>query len=128
LSGCVNLGATFFLQYHCKPAMSLKKPVLNEEKGVMTGVPECPWVHGYVLNCLEERPVRVADLVRIGTAEFGFTDQEIKAAGHHFAVNTHVINGEIYWTRPANLFAIWWGKRMMHPSDCQERQSARQGS
>jgi hypothetical protein len=108
--------------------MPLKKPVLNEERCVMTELPDCAWVHGYVLNRLEERPVRLADLVRLGKAEFGFTDQEIEAAGHHLAVNAHVEDGEIYWTRPENLFAIWWGKRTAHLSDYRERHSASRGS
>lgn len=74
----------------------------------MTSIPDCVWVRGYVLNHLEAGPVRVADLIQTGAVEFGFTEWEIKAAGEHFAVTARVINGELYWLRPENLFAIWW--------------------
>ena len=66
-------------------------------------------VRSYVLNNLETGPARVADLVRRGQAEFGFSHGEIEAAAKHFAVVTQVKKGEIYWMRPANLIAIWWG-------------------
>ena len=41
--------------------------------GVMRRVPHCALVHSYVLNNLEKGPARVADLVRRGQAEFGFS-------------------------------------------------------
>jgi hypothetical protein len=93
----------------------------------MTRVPDFAWVRGYVLNHLEHGPVRVADLIRMGASEFGFTDQEIKAAGHHFAVTAHVVNGEVYWTRPTNLFAIWWSKRAAHSCESQVERPVQQG-
>ena len=77
--------------------------------GVMSRFPHCALVRSYVLNNLENGPARVADLVRRGQAEFGFSHAEIEAAAKHFAVVTQVKKGEIYWMRPANLFAIWWG-------------------
>jgi hypothetical protein len=77
----------------------------------MSSVPDCAWVRGYVLNSLEDGPVRVADLIRFGEAEFGFSRGEIQAAGQHFAVTAQDRDGELYWMRPANLFAIWWGLR-----------------
>jgi hypothetical protein len=52
----------------------------------MSSVPYCAWVRGYVLNSLEDGPVRVADLIRFGETEFGFSRGEIQAAGQHFAV------------------------------------------
>jgi hypothetical protein len=75
----------------------------------MRRFPHRALVRSYVLNNLETGPVRVADLVRRGQAEFGFSHGEIEAAAKHFAVVTQVKKGEIYWMRPANLFAIWWG-------------------
>jgi hypothetical protein len=80
-----------------------------EESGVMSSVPDCAWVRGYVLNNLQDGPVRVADLIWFGEAEFGFSRGEIQAAGEHFAVIAQDRDGELYWMRPANLFAIWWG-------------------
>lgn len=77
----------------------------------MSSGPNCAWVRGYVLNSLEDGPVRVADLVRLGETEFGFSRGEIQAAGQHFAVIAQDRDGELYWLRPANLFAIWWGLR-----------------
>ena len=77
--------------------------------GVMRRFPHRSLVRSYVLNNLENGPARVADLVRRGRAEFGFSHGEIEAAAKHFAVVTQVKKGEIYWMRPANLFAIWWG-------------------
>jgi hypothetical protein len=77
--------------------------------GVMRRVPHCALVHSYVLNNLEKGPARVADLVRRGQAEFGFSHAEIESAAKHFAVVTQVKRGQIYWRRPTNLFAIWWG-------------------
>jgi hypothetical protein len=77
--------------------------------GVMRRVPHCALVHSYVLNNLENGPARVADLVRRGQAEFGFSHREIESAAKHFAVVTQVKMGQIYWRRPTNLFAIWWG-------------------
>ena len=75
----------------------------------MSRVPDCAWVRGYVLNKLQDGPVSVADLIRFGEAEFGFSRAEIQAAGEHFAVIGEDRDGELYWMRPANLFAIWWG-------------------
>ena len=75
----------------------------------MSGFPHCALVRSYVLNNLENGPARVADLIRRGQAEFGFSHSEIEAAAKHFAVVTRVKKGEIYWMRPANLIAIWWG-------------------
>ena len=75
----------------------------------MSRFSHCALVRSYVLNHLENGPARVADLVRRGQAEFGFSHREIEAAAKHFAVVTRVKKGEIYWVRPANLFAIWWG-------------------
>jgi len=75
----------------------------------MSSVPDSAWVRSYVLNSLEAGPVRVADLVRIGEAELGFSRGEIQAAGEHFAVISQDRHGELYWMRPANLSAIWWG-------------------
>jgi hypothetical protein len=77
--------------------------------GVMSRFPPCALVRSYVLNNLEKGPARVADLIRRGEAEFGFSHGEIESAAKHFAVVTQVKKGEIYWIRPANLFAIWWG-------------------
>ena len=42
----------------------------------MSSVSDCAWVRGYVLNSLEDGPVRVADLIRFGEAEFGFSRGE----------------------------------------------------
>ena len=75
----------------------------------MPSLPKSALVRGYVLNSLENGPARVADLVQRGHAEFGFSHGEIEAAAQHFAVVTQVKKGEIYWMRPANLIAIWWG-------------------
>jgi hypothetical protein len=107
--------------------LTLKKWALSEENGVMTGVPDCVWVRGFVLNHLQVGSVRVTDLIRLGATEFGFTHQEIQAAGMHFAVTAEVVRGELYWRRPANLFAIWWGKRAAQHSECQDEQAAQQG-
>ena len=49
-----------------------------EESGVMGGIPDCAWVRGYVLNNLQDGPVSVADLIRFGEAEFGFSRAEIQ--------------------------------------------------
>jgi hypothetical protein len=75
----------------------------------MSRLPHCALVRSYVLNSLENGPARVADLVQRGRAEFGFSHGEVEAAAKHFAVITQVKKGQIYWMRPANLFAIWWG-------------------
>ena len=77
--------------------------------GVMSRFPHCALVRSYVLNNLENGPARVADLVRRGQAEFGFSRSEIEDAAKHFGVVTRLKKGEIYWIRPANLIAIWWG-------------------
>ena len=93
--------------------MSARRPTkeVDAEKGfgVMSRLPHCALVRSYVLNNLENGPARVADLVRRGQAEFGFSHSEIEDAAKHFAVVTRVKKGEIYWMRPANLIAIWWG-------------------
>ena len=68
----------------------------------MSSVPDCAWVRGYVLNKLQDGPVRVADLIRLAEAEFGFSPAEIHAAGEHFAVIDEHRDGELYWVRPAN--------------------------
>jgi hypothetical protein len=81
----------------------------------VSSVPDCAWVRGYVLNKLQDGPVRVADLIRRAEAEFGFSPAEIHAAGEHFAVIDEHRDGELYWVRPANLFAIWWGLQRDHP-------------
>ena len=75
----------------------------------MPRLPKSALVRSYVLNSLENGPARVADLVRRGHTEFGFSHGEIEAAAQHFAIVTQVKKGKIYWIRPANLFAIWWG-------------------
>jgi len=75
----------------------------------MSRFPHCALVRSYVLNNLEIGPARVADLIKRGQAEFNFSHAEIEAAAKHFAVVTQVKRGEIYWMRPPNLFAIWWG-------------------
>jgi hypothetical protein len=80
-----------------------------EQSGIVSSVPDCAWVRGFVLNNLQDGPVRVADLIRFGEAECGFSRAEIQAAGEHFAVIGEDRNGELYWMRPTNLFAIWWG-------------------
>ena len=64
----------------------------------MSSVPDCAWVRGYVLNSLEDGPVRVADLIRFGETEFGFSRGEIQAAGQHFAVIAQDRDGELYWS------------------------------
>jgi hypothetical protein len=74
----------------------------------MRRVPHSALVRSYVLNNLENGPARVADLVRRGEAEFGFSYGEIESAAKHFAVVTQVKKGQISWRRPTNLFAIWW--------------------
>ena len=93
--------------------MSARRPTKEVDAeqgfGVMNRFPHCALVRGYVLNNLENGPARVADLVRRGQAEFGFSHGEIEAAAKHFAVVTQVKRGQIFWMRPANLFAIWWG-------------------
>ena len=61
----------------------------------MSSVPDCVWVRGYVLNKLQDGPVRVADLIRFGEAEFGFSPAEIHAAGKHFAVIGEDRDGEL---------------------------------
>jgi hypothetical protein len=38
----------------------------------MSSVPDCAWVRSYVLNSLEDGPVRVADLIRFGEADSDF--------------------------------------------------------
>ena len=75
----------------------------------MGGLSRLALVRSYVLNSLESGPARVADLIQRGGAEFGFSHREVEAAAEHFAVVTQVRQGQIYWMRPANLFAIWWG-------------------
>jgi hypothetical protein len=42
----------------------------------MSRFPPCAFVRSYVLNNLEEGPARVADLMRRGEAEFGFSRGE----------------------------------------------------
>jgi hypothetical protein len=74
----------------------------------MNSLPHYALVRSYVLNSLENGPARVADVVQRGRAEFGFSHEEVEAAAKHFGVITQVKNGQIYWRRPANLFAIWW--------------------
>ena len=57
--------------------MSTRRPTkeLGAEQGlgVMSRLPHCTLVRGYVLNSLENGPARVADLVQRGRVEFGFT-------------------------------------------------------
>ena len=68
----------------------------------MPKLPDCALVRSYVLNNLEEGPVRVVDLMRRGKDEFGFSHTEILAAAEHFGVVTRVHKGKIYWSLPAN--------------------------
>ena len=77
----------------------------------MNKIPDSVWVRAYVLNHLEKGPIRMADLIRLGADEFGFTAKQILEAGQHFGVTARVVDGQLYWLRPANLFAIWWAKR-----------------
>ena len=93
--------------------MSARRPTkemgAEQGLGVVSRLPHCALVRSYVLNSLENGSARVADLVQSGRAEFGFSYGELEAAAKHFGVITQVKKGQIYWTRPANLFAIWWG-------------------
>jgi hypothetical protein len=70
--------------------MGARRPTkeVDAEKGfgVMSRFPHCALVRSYVLNNLENGD-----------------------AAKHFGVVTRVKKGEIYWIRPANLIAIWWG-------------------
>jgi len=95
--------------------MSARRPTkevgAEQGLGVMSRLLHCALVRSYVLNSLENGPARVADLVQRGRAEFGFSHGEVQAAAKHCAVITQVKKGQIYWMRPANLFAIWWGLR-----------------
>lgn len=94
--------------------------LLRRGSGVVICVSNYAWVRGYVLNKLEDGPVRVDDLIRFGETEFGFSRDEIWAAGEHFAVIAQNWEGDLYWMRPENLFAIWWGVRR-HPLPCMKR-------
>ena len=85
----------------------------------MNQISNSVWVRAYVLNHLEVGPIRVADLIRQGADEFGFSAKEIEEAGRHFGVSAHVAHGQLYSVRPANLFAIWWAERAAEASDCQ---------
>ena len=91
------------------PRRPTKEVDAEQGIGVVSRFPSCALVRSYVLNNLEKGPARVADLIRHGEAEFGFSYEEIESAAKHFGVVTQVTKGEIYWMRPANLFAIWWG-------------------
>lgn len=81
----------------------------------MNKISHSVWVRAYVLNHLETGPIRVSDLIRLGADEFGFTSKDIVEAGQHFGVAARVVDGQLYWARPANLFAIWWAKRHWLP-------------
>lgn len=72
-------------------------------------------VRAFVLNALRDDAWFLEELI-----EQGRRREEIMAAGEWAGVIEHEQYGETYWTRPANLSAIWWRKR---PAHCYERQS-----
>jgi len=92
-----------------KVAIARRENRATNRDRVMPRLPKSALVRGFVLNSLEDGPARVTDLVQRGHVEFGFSHVEIEAAAQHFAVVTQVKKGKIYWMRPANLVAIWWG-------------------
>jgi hypothetical protein len=61
----------------------------------MSRLPHYALVRSYVLNNLENGPARMADVVRRGRTEFGFSQGEIEAAAKHFAVVTRVKKDQI---------------------------------
>ncbi len=71
-------------------------------------------VRGYVLNGLRHGPWERDDLIRQGVETYGYTREQILAAAKWACVIEKELHGEIYWMRPANLFAIWWGNRPAH--------------
>jgi hypothetical protein len=78
----------------------------------------------YVLYNLREGPAPYGDLIEHGVNKCGFTRDEIDAAGVHLGVTAHELQGEKHWTRPANLFAIWWGRRPKRHFERQEQGNA----
>ena len=50
------------------------------------------------------------DLIQQGIDTFGFTREANLAAGQWAGAIENELHGQTYWMRPANLFAIWWGK------------------
>jgi hypothetical protein len=70
-------------------------------------------IRGRLLNALKDGPMPYAAILE-GAISHGFTEEEINAAGQWMGVISDEIDGARYWMRPANLFAIWWGKRPAH--------------
>jgi hypothetical protein len=68
---------------------------------------------GFVINGLRDGPFQLDEFIRQG-ADHGFSREDILAAGRWLNAQEHVLDGETYWTRPANLYAIWWGNRPAH--------------
>lgn len=81
----------------------------------MNKISHSVWVRAYVLNHLETGPIRVSDLIRLGADEFGFTSKDIVEAGQHFGVAARVVDGQLYWARPANLFCNLVGQAPLAP-------------
>jgi hypothetical protein len=79
-------------------------------------------VRGYVLNGLRHGPWQRDDLIRQGEERYGFARGAILAAAKWAGVIEKELDGELYWMRPANLFA--WGNR---PAHYYERRNMSQG-
>ena len=63
-------------------------------------------VRGYVMNGLRHGLWPLEDLIQQGIDTYGFTREAILAAGKWAGVIENELQGETYWMRPANRFAI----------------------
>ena len=59
---------------------------------------------------------------QIAGRDKGFTGTQTTRAANRLGVIRHKLDGEDYWVRPANVFAIWWGNRPVHYYERQQRE------
>jgi hypothetical protein len=81
-------------------------------------------VVAFVSNSLRHGPAHVPTLIAEAKGK-GITAPQLSKAYYHLACTRRKVDGETYWMRPANLYAIWWGNR---PAHHYERQKRRGGS
>ena len=72
---------------------------------------EASRVRAFVINGLKDGPLPVWYILEQAAERYGFTRAQVELAGRHLGVSFHLLEGEIYWTRPEKIIPIWWSKR-----------------
>jgi hypothetical protein len=73
--------------------------------------PRLVMLRAHLLNSLQDGPVAQVWFAEDAAKDQGYTLAEIAEAAKALGVTSHKLDGTLYWVRPANLFAIWWGNR-----------------